>query len=720
MRDVTLALVIGTLSLCGCHAQQPPPQLPSSILPLRTLRLYETGMGYFERTGQVPASSSASLPVPAGHLDDALKTLVVLGTPGASRVHGVVFGSSMSRGMARALAGLPQDADAAITYRDLLVSLKGAPVDVKLARGSLSGRIIDVLDAPARPGAADRPSGAGSASGDDKAKASAPAAELTVLLVTGDSEIHRLHAADIVSVRPTDPAFAARLDSALDALSARGALARRQLRVLAASSGPVTLGYVAESPIWRTTYRVVLDPKGGSGTLQGWALVHNDTDEDWRGVHMELVNGRPDSFLFPLAAPRYARRGLVQPEQQLSTVPQLLDKTVDAIWGDNIGEAYAAGGLGLSGVGEGGGGRGEGIGLGSIGTVGHGAGTGGGSSSVVSGALAVGNLADIARADGVESGALFVYSLAEPLDLGAHASALVPFVQQAVDARPLALFESPGASARAAVRFVNSTAQTLPAGPIAFFAAGGFAGEAALDRLKPRERRFIQFGADLDVELSVQTEASTEELRKLGYEAGALTEHFLRRSRRMLAIENRSGQERTVALALDVVSNARVTGADELDFDTAASRPLALFKLAPRQRLDRRLDSEEGLSRATALSALRSARLVELAAVETLSDAERRRASEAAARQKELEETRVAMDRTKADIAAVDKDLERLREHLKAMGEKAHAAGPNPFVQRILAAEDKLAALRKKLEAGEQEAEQRRKAVKAALEKLKG
>ena len=46
------------------------------------------------------------------------------------------------------------------------------------------------------------------------------------------------------------------------------------------------------------------------------------------------------------------------------------------MWGDQIGDSFGAGGLGLSGIGEGGGGRGEGIGLGGIGTLGHGAGTG--------------------------------------------------------------------------------------------------------------------------------------------------------------------------------------------------------------------------------------------------------------------------------------------------------------------------------------------------------
>ncbi len=46
------------------------------------------------------------------------------------------------------------------------------------------------------------------------------------------------------------------------------------------------------------------------------------------------------------------------------------------MWGDEIGDAFGSGGLGLSGIGEGGGGRGEGIGLGNIGTLGHGSGTG--------------------------------------------------------------------------------------------------------------------------------------------------------------------------------------------------------------------------------------------------------------------------------------------------------------------------------------------------------
>src|SRR5689334_16418403 len=93
---------LGLLVLCSCqHAFTQD----GSVIPLRTLHLYETGVGYFERAGRV--TSSTSLPVPAGHLDDALKTLVVLSPGEVGAVSGLEFKSSISRGMARALAGLP-------------------------------------------------------------------------------------------------------------------------------------------------------------------------------------------------------------------------------------------------------------------------------------------------------------------------------------------------------------------------------------------------------------------------------------------------------------------------------------------------------------------------------------------------------------------------------------------------------------------------------------
>ena len=64
------------------------------------------------------------------------------------------------------------------------------------------------------------------------------------------------------------------------------------------------VGYVIENPIWKTSYRLVLGKeKEDKPFLQGWAVVENATDEDWKDVRMALVSGRPISFQMDLYRP---------------------------------------------------------------------------------------------------------------------------------------------------------------------------------------------------------------------------------------------------------------------------------------------------------------------------------------------------------------------------------------------------------------------------------
>src|SRR5262249_45612128 len=55
--------------------------------------------------------------------------------------------------------------------------------------------------------------------------------------------------------------------------------------------------------------------------LQGWAIVENPSDEDWSGVRMALVSGRPISFQMNLYQPLYVPRPLVEPELFASLRP---------------------------------------------------------------------------------------------------------------------------------------------------------------------------------------------------------------------------------------------------------------------------------------------------------------------------------------------------------------------------------------------------------------
>ncbi len=69
----------------------------------------------------------------------------------------------------------------------------------------------------------------------------------------------------------------------------------------------LTVGYVAETPVWRPSYRLVVHgkdtgakagdkPIAGGAELQAWGIVQNTSGEDWKGVHLSLVAGAPLAF----------------------------------------------------------------------------------------------------------------------------------------------------------------------------------------------------------------------------------------------------------------------------------------------------------------------------------------------------------------------------------------------------------------------------------------
>src|SRR5208282_3810391 len=82
----------------------------------------------------------------------------------------------------------------------------------------------------------------------------------------------------------------------------------------------VKIGYVVENPIWKTSYRLVLDKKG-KAFLQGWAIVENTQDDDWTDVKMRLISGRPISFQMDLYQPLFVQRPVVEPELFASLRP---------------------------------------------------------------------------------------------------------------------------------------------------------------------------------------------------------------------------------------------------------------------------------------------------------------------------------------------------------------------------------------------------------------
>jgi hypothetical protein len=315
----------------------------------------------------------------------------------------------------------------------------------------------------------------------------------------------------------------------------------------------------------------------------------------------------------------------------------------------------------------------------------------------------------------MESGALVRYSLANLVDLRPRGSALVPFLQQSISARRIVWFSSAGDVGRSAARIKNDTKQTLPPGPVAFFGDGGFAGEAQIDRLKPSDIRLVAFGTEMDVELESQDDLVTETVHLVEGGENELIEHFVRHHRTDYTIENRSGTPRTVFLNLNLVRNATVQGADELDFDFVSEKPLAVFAIEARAKKVRRIETDEGLSRRTQLTKLNPRSLRAIAESPKLPATQKATLEDAAKMLVEAEARESLLPKRRSDLAEVLTDVARLRGYLSATKLKDNA---EKFTASILEQEKRIKELRIRIATIGTEADGFRGRARTMLSKL--
>jgi hypothetical protein len=640
---------------------------PQSHLPLKAMVLYENGVGYFERRGQVAKGSVAEIPLEPGQLDDALKSLVVVSAQGVASVE---FAPPLSAEAARAMAGLPER-DQQSSLSNLCRSLMGVEVEVRREVGApVKGRVVEVSEE-----ALSRVDHEGH-----------PVPEPT-LLVYGEAGLAKVPLRVIESVRPVGSQVALAWNRAV---GARALQPERERLVVRGSSGSgaVAVGYTTEAPVWRTTYRLIMGKK--SQRLQGFALVHNDSDEAWDGVKVTLASGHPTSFLFPLAGPRYGRREMMAPQDGLDTAPQLATREAR----EHLrGEGEWAG-LSASGVGVGGGGAGYGsMGAGRTGTIGHGVATG---SASISSTILEDGPTPIEPAAVSEAGDLFLYAVKEPVVLGARKSALLPIVDSATKAERVTLLDENG-GVFTAVRIENTTPLTLEGGTLSVFAEGAYSGETQIDRVKPGEVRVLKHGEDLDLEVSRSTfreEGPARKARITG-EEGARQLELTRVDRLVHRVDftSRADVPRAVLVQLTEQKYRVVSGGEE-DVRSPGQPRFGRVNVAPRAQEVVDLVEEGAVVERIPADRLTSQRLATLLAQPMSEDVKAVLSSvKDEILRAETAQAKVAM--LDVRLRELEVDLTRNRENLAALGKVNAPETAKKLGEKMLVLEETLTALRR-------------------------
>jgi hypothetical protein len=277
-------------------------------LPVKRVVLYKNGVGYFEHLGQVRGNQDVSIPFTSGQLNDVLKTLTVLDLNGG-RIAGVAYGTAAP--LDRQLGDLRLPSSDKTTLAEFLGALRGTRLEARNGTTTITGRLLSIEHKT-------RVSGGTTLEVD------------YISLITDSGEIKTTEVSPAFSVRLLERGLAGKVDRLLDLVSAEREADVRHMVVSTQGSGDRSLfvSYISEVPVWKATYRIVINAKGQDHLLQGWAIVDNTTGQDWENIHLSLVAGAPQSFIQNLSQPYYSRRPVVPlPESVLST-PQTFESTL--------------------------------------------------------------------------------------------------------------------------------------------------------------------------------------------------------------------------------------------------------------------------------------------------------------------------------------------------------------------------------------------------------
>ena len=210
-------------------------------LPVRAVTLFSAGVAYLLREGQMPSGAQeASLTFRTTQINDILKSLVLLDDGGV--VQAATYPSRDPVG--RTLESFAIQVTHNTSRADLLGQVRGAPVSVALINGeTLSGRVLGVEQNEETLVNSDR------------------TVTTETLVLLGDDGIVSAPLQTVRSLKLLDARLDGELRGALEALASGSDDARRTvtLRFAGEMERTVRVGYLVEAPLWKVSYRLVLD-----------------------------------------------------------------------------------------------------------------------------------------------------------------------------------------------------------------------------------------------------------------------------------------------------------------------------------------------------------------------------------------------------------------------------------------------------------------------------
>jgi len=632
----TSAAVAALTTACAAVAQQQTVALETS-----RVAIFSSGVAYFENEATVDGSAVAELKFRTEQINDIIKSMVVQDFGGGA-IDVVRYASRDP--LEKTLSSFGVDLTDKPSLTELLDQLRGETVEISGPR-KLTGVILGVERQE-------------TAAGDTTYK-------VDLVNILTDSGIQQLRVSELAGVQFTNEKVATELRSALTALASANDADRKTvtLRFDGTGSRRVRVAYLLEAPIWKTTYRLVLDEEKPP-FLQGWATVDNATTEDWNDVRLSLVSGRPISFRMDLYTPLYVPRPLEELELYASLRPPEYEGAQMSARGGAAGDrpifsggqqrarrampaAPAAGVEAMKGMAE----------L---------------SYAAADDPLSLVDAGVVAAAEGASAGELFAYTIRNPVSIPRQSSAMLPIVNQDVEASKVSIY-NPMTHAKHplnGLELKNTTDLTLMQGPITLFDGNVYAGDAKLPDMKPGEKRLVAYALDLAVEVDVAAQPTPSQVVATKISHGALITTHRYVDERLYKVRNKDDRPRVVLLEQAYGDEWKLVEPKE-PYERTASLSRFRVEVPPKDAREQRVRIERTASTSVVLSSIGLDQVQLILRGREISDALRKALER-------VVELRTALDATARSLALAERQLQeqiedqaRVRENLKTLAENS-------------------------------------------------
>jgi hypothetical protein len=540
---------VGTDRLLGAADAVVKQEVKQAVtLPITRVVLFNSGVGYFSRSGEVADDARVDLTFPEQDINDLLKSMV-LEDFNNGRIAAVSYDSREP--ISRTLSSFAINLNGNPTFAGIVSQMRGERIEVVMTPGAvnqpgkLSGVIVGIEH--------------------QKEAKGSKAVDVEVLNMWCAEGLRSVKLTEIQQLKFANPVIESEFRRALDVLALSHDSLKKAVSLHFAGEGKrkVQVGYVIEAPIWKTSYRLVLDEKE-KPYLQGWALVENPTDEDWAGVKMALISGRPISFKMDLYNPLYVDRPVVEPELFASLRPvtyrggfnargeglahdgemkkQLEDQFVEGIAANKT-RALAAGGA-MKGAA-----RPESESLRRSVDANNADGKFARESAAEMGRrLATGSVGNAATAGAL--GDFFQYTIDHPVSLARQKSAMLPIVGKDIEGQRVSIYNVNVQKTHPllGLKFKNTSGAHLNQGPITVFEGSVYAGDTRVLDVQPNEERLVSYAIDLGTEVDPQNGPGTQRITSVKAVRGIVTTNTKIMAEKKYRIINRSQTDRTLLI----------------------------------------------------------------------------------------------------------------------------------------------------------------------------